>query len=133
RRDTFRRLLLLLDEDLFQKDVYVDERIRRQATSTDSSSEDFEGERPISQARNRFFLRRLKEEMVDWNGEPLFKERHTKTVGYDLTPEEKVLYDEVTEYVRSKRKEAKAKRNRNVELTLMVMQRRLASSLYAIT
>ena len=39
----------------------------------------------------------------------------------------------MTSYVRSKRKEAKAKRNRNVELTLMVMQRRLASSLYAIT
>jgi|GEM_PF-2454850 len=63
----------------------------------------------------------------------LFKPRHTKTVGYDLTPEEKDLYEEVTEYVRSKRKEAKAKRNRNVELTLLVMQRRLASSVYAIT
>ena len=47
--------------------------------------------------------------------------------------EEKSLYDSVTSYVRSKRKEAKAKRNRNVELTLMVMQRRLASSIYAIT
>src|SRR5262249_49451544 len=84
-------------------------------------------------ARNRFFLRRLKEEMVDWDNLPLFKPRHTQTVGYQLTPEEKELYDEVTAYVRSKRREAKAKRNRNVELTLMVMQRRLASSLYAIT
>src|SRR5262249_31064266 len=74
-----------------------------------------------------------KEEMLDWDESPLFKDRHTKTVGYDLTPEEKHLYDAVTDYVRSKRKEAKAKRNRNVELTLMVMQRRLASSLYAIT
>ena len=71
--------------------------------------------------------------MVDWEGHPLFKDRHTKTVGYELTPEEKVLYDEVTRYVRSMRREAKAKKNRNVELMLMVMQRRLASSLYAIT
>jgi superfamily II DNA/RNA helicase len=70
--------------------------------------------------------------MVDWDGKQLFKQRHTKTIGYDLTPEEKTLYDEVTRYVRSKRKEARAKKNRNVELTLMVMQRRLASSLYAI-
>jgi hypothetical protein len=145
RKDTFRRLLLLLDEDLFQKDEHVADRVREQAApylpaaspaaqaGGTSGEEDFEDERPISKARNRFFLRRLKEELVDWDNRPLFKDRHTKTIGYDLTPEEKTLYDEVTSYVRSKRKEAKAKRNRNVELTLMVMQRRLASSLYAIT
>ena len=134
RKDTFRRLLLLLDEDLFQKDEHVADRVRQEAATLGASvDEDFEGERPISNARNRFFLRRLKEEMVDWENHALFKSRHTKTTGYDLTPEEKALYDEVTSYVRSKRKEAKAKKNRNVELTLMVMQRRLASSLYAIT
>ncbi|MEW6081855.1 MAG: helicase-related protein [Bacillota bacterium] len=134
RKDTFRRLLLLLDEDLFQKDEHVADRVREQAAPYEvPGAEDFEAERPISRARNRFFLRRLKEEMVDWEGRSLFKPRHTKTTGYELTPEEKTLYDEVTRYVRSKRKEAKAKRNRNVELTLMVMQRRLASSLYAIT
>lgn len=133
RKDTFRRLLLLLDDDLFQKDEHVSERVREQSAYYGNSNEDFESEKPITRARNRFFLRRLKEEMVDWENQPLFKPRHTKTVGYDLTPEEKRLYDEVTSYVRSKRKEAKAKRNRNVELTLMVMQRRLASSLYAIT
>ncbi|MEJ5340502.1 MAG: helicase-related protein [Thermogutta sp.] len=134
RKDTFRRLLLLLDEDLFQKDEHVADRIREQAVPyRKSGDEDFEDERSISKACNRFFLRRLKEEMVDWEGQPLFKPRHTKTIGYDLTPEEKTLYDEVTRYVRSKRKEAKEKKNRNVELTLMVMQRRLASSVYAIT
>jgi superfamily II DNA or RNA helicase len=145
RKDTFRRLLLLLDEDLFRKDEHVVDRVRAEgrlpacnSMAGDSQAgclppEDFEDERPISKARNRFFLRRLKEEMVDWDGKLLFKERHTKTIGYDLTPEEKTLYDEVTRYVRSKRKEAKAQKNRNVELTLMVMQRRLASSLYAIT
>jgi hypothetical protein len=134
RKDTFRRLLLLLDEDLFQKDEHVADRVREQAAPYGASGpEDFEDERPISQARNRFFLRRLKEEMVDWDGQPLFKPRHTKMIGYNLTPEEKTLYDAVTRYVRSKRKEAKEKRNRNVELALMVMQRRLASSLYAIT
>ncbi|MBI4302733.1 MAG: DEAD/DEAH box helicase, partial [Chloroflexi bacterium] len=133
RKDTFRRLLMLLDEDLFQKDEHVSKQVREQSVSYGSAIEDFESERPISKARNRFFLRRLKEEMVDWDNQPLFKDRHTKTLGYELTPEEKTLYDEVTKYVRSKRKEAKAKKNRNVELTLMVMQRRLASSIYAIT
>jgi hypothetical protein len=126
RKDTFRRLLQLLDEDLFQKDKHVIDRVQEQIDTKDENS--------ISRARNRFFLRRLKEEMVDWDNTQLFKPRHTKTVGYELTSEEKVLYDSVTQYVRSKRKEAKAqrKRNVNVELTLMVMQRRLASSLYAI-
>ena len=133
RKDTFRRLLLLLDEDLFQKDEHVSNLVRKQADSYDTANPNLEDENSITRARNRFFLRRLKEEMVDWEGKPLFKKRHTITIGYNLTPEEKHLYNEVTRYVRSKRKEAKARKNRNVELTLMVMQRRLASSVYAIT
>ena len=65
RKDTFRRLLLLLDEDLFQKDEHVDDHVRQQAPTYGTPvDEDFEGELPISNARNRFFLRRLKEEMV---------------------------------------------------------------------
>src|SRR3972149_9426562 len=71
--------------------------------------------------------------MGDREGGPTSTPRHTKTPGYELTPEELDLYNAVTHYVRSRRKEAKAKKNRNVELTLMVMQRRLASSIYAIT
>lgn len=130
RKDTFRRLLLLLDEDLFQKDEHVADRVREQ---TATYGDPMTGDKSITRARNRFFLRRLKEEMVDWEGEALFKPRHTKTVGYDLTPEEKQLYDAVTQYVRSKRREAIAQKNRNVELTLLVMQRRLASSIFAIT
>ena len=65
RKDTFRRLLLLLDDDLFQRDEHVSERVREQIAHFANAGEDFEGEKPISQARNRFFLRRLKEEMVD--------------------------------------------------------------------
>ncbi|RMG55935.1 MAG: DEAD/DEAH box helicase [Acidobacteria bacterium] len=131
RKDTFRRLLMLLDADLFQKDELVTRRIREAVTNY--ATETFESEAAISRARNRFFLRRLKEEMIDWDGQQLFKPRHTRTVGYELTPEELKLYQAVTRYVRSRRKEAKARRNRYVELTLMVMQRRLASSIAAIT
>lgn len=133
RRDTFRRLLMLLDEDLFQKDELVTQRIHENVAVFTSKAEAFEGEASISKARNRFFLRRLKEEMVDWNSASLFKPRHSKTAGYELTPQELELYNAVTKYVRSRRRQAKEKKNRNVELTLMVMQRRLASSIYAIT
>jgi hypothetical protein len=34
--------------------------------------------------------------MKDWQGKPLFKDRYTKTVAYQLNPEEKELYDAVT-------------------------------------
>lgn len=121
RKDTFRLLLQLLDPDLFRKDEHVERYL------TNKSQDDIHG------ARNQFFLRRLKEEMVDWDGKPLFQPRHSQTLSYQLTDEELQLYERVTEYVRARKKRAKEQKNRNVELALMVMQRRLASSLYAIT
>ena len=116
RRDTFRNLLQLLDADIFSTDVMVNARIN-----------DY-GQTGV----NRFFIRRLKEAMHDWNGQPLFVERYTRTVQYDLTPEEKRLYDEVTAYLLNKREEAQRNANIYVSLALMVMQRRLTSSIYAI-
>jgi len=61
---------MLLDDDLFQKDDLVTQRIH-EATAT--YGEAFDSEKQINNARNRFFLRRLKEEMVDWDGHDLFK------------------------------------------------------------
>lgn len=116
RADTFRYLLQLLDEDLFASDQLVKKRINNQTPD----------------GANRFFIRRLKEQMRDWDGENLFLPRHTNTTMYELTPEEKKLYDAVTEYLTRKRKEAQSSNNVHVALTLMVMQRRLTSSLYAI-
>ncbi len=116
RKDTFKNLLQLLDKDIFASDDLVTERVKK--VSKDGV--------------NRFFIRRLKEEMRDWEGNPLFKARHTKTTMYELTPDEKSLYDKVTEYLSRKRKEAKAESNIHVTLALMVMQRRLTSSIFAV-
>lgn len=116
RKDTFKNLLQLIDKDIFASDSLVTSRVQEI------------GERGI----NKFFIRRLKEEMKDWQGNPLFKARHTKTVLYKLTPEEKKLYDRVTDYLLRKRQEATAEANIHVSLALMVMQRRLTSSIYAI-
>jgi superfamily II DNA or RNA helicase len=116
RKDTFKNLLQLLDQDIFASDDLVTDRVNE-----------------ISETGvNKFFIRRLKEEMRDWNGLPLFKQRFTKTTLYNLTPEEKRLYDKVTEYLLKKRNEAKQESNIHVSLALMVMQRRLTSSIYAI-
>ena len=116
RMDTFKMLLQLLDEDIFATEEIANTRIRELEKD----------------GINKFFIRRLKEEMKDWNDEPLFKERHTKTTSYELTPAEKDLYDSVTDYLTTKKAEASQSRNIHVSLALSVMQRRLVSSIFAI-
>ena len=44
--------------------------------------------------------RMVKEELLTFEGKPLFPERRAYTVTYPLSPQEALLYDEVTEYVR---------------------------------
>lgn len=116
RVDTFKMLLQLLDEDIFANEELASTRIREY---------EYNG-------INKFFIRRLKEDMRDWQGKPLFKERHTKTVAYQLTPEEKELYEAVTNYLSKKKEEASETKNIHVSLALTVMQRRLVSSIFAI-
>jgi len=90
RADTFKNLLQLLDEDIFASENLVASRINEINSS----------------GINKFFIRRLKEQMKDRNGNPLFKERLTRTIMYRLTPEEKKLYDKVTQYLLKRREEA---------------------------
>ena len=116
RTDTFKRLLQLLDEDIFATSDLVTERVNE-----------------ISETgANKFFIRRLKEDMKDWEGNPLYKNRHTKTTSYNLTPDEKQLYDAVTKYLTKRKAEAAETKNIHVSLALQVMQRRLVSSIYAV-
>lgn len=116
RKDTFKLLMQLLDEDIFATDDLAAERVRD--LSQDGS--------------NKFFIRRLKEDMKDWDGNPLYKSRFTKTVSYNLTLDEKQLYDAVTDYLTVRKEQAAEARNIHVSLALQVMQRRLVSSIYAI-
>ena len=116
RKDTFKLLMQLLDEDIFATDDLAAERVRE--LSQDGS--------------NKFFIRRLKEDMKDWDGKPLYKDRYTKTVSYNLTHDEKLLYDAVTEYLTVRKEQAAEAKNIHVSLALQVMQRRLVSSIYAI-
>jgi len=79
---------------------------------------------------NPLFIRRLKEDMVDFNGNKLFKPRNVITTKFNLNKEERDLYHNVTNYV--KEYFDKAKENRNITFALIMLQRRLASSLQAI-
>ena len=81
-------------------------------------------------------MRRLvKEDLLRFNGKPLFPERRSYTVRYDLTDQEAHLYAAVTEYVREEMNRAQrfvdqgeGTRRVNVGFALMILQRRLASS-----
>lgn len=81
-------------------------------------------------------MRRLvKEDLLKFDGKPLFPERIAETVSYQLSGKELALYDDVTEYVREQfnRAERLNKDKKNaVGFALTVLQRRLASSPEAI-
>ena len=120
--ENFRLLLQLLDKEMFESPRSLEVALQNR-------------EAPL-------FLRRLKEDMVDFPkpGETkaprLFRERHVKTVTFRLkdSPSEWHLYEEVTKYVedQSVRAAAAGKRGRLIGLTLALLQRRLASSIRAI-
>ena len=111
--ENFSLLLQLLDRDL-----YVTGDILAEAGKADE---------------NRIMVRRLKEDMKKFDGTPCFPPRHVRTLPYELRNEELALYEAVTNYVRDNFQRAESEGNRNVGLALTVLQRRLASSIAAIS
>jgi superfamily II DNA or RNA helicase len=81
-------------------------------------------------------MRRLvKEDLLKFDGTPLFPERLAYTVNYDLSPAEAKLYTAVTEYVQEEFNRAdqlNKERKNTVGFALTILQRRLASSPEAI-
>ncbi|MBR4752417.1 MAG: DUF3883 domain-containing protein [Thermoguttaceae bacterium] len=81
-------------------------------------------------------MRRLvKEDLLKFDGTPLFPERRALTVNYSLSPREAELYQAVTEYVREEFNRAdqlSGDHKNNVGFALTILQRRLASSPEAI-
>jgi superfamily II DNA or RNA helicase len=83
--------------------------------------------------------RMVKEDLKTFEGKPLFPERRAYTVAYELSENENILYEAVTEYVRDQmnladrlRDTGDKKRGFTVGFALTVLQRRLASSPEAI-
>lgn len=90
-------------------------------------------EESVFQNENTLFLRQIKEDMQDFDGKPLFLPRHVYTTAYELSDPERDLYRNVTEYVRNQFNRALASdKKRNIGFALIVLQRRLASSSYAL-
>jgi superfamily II DNA or RNA helicase len=115
KEEDFQLFLALLDGDRFEG------RFRDGAHQVDVSD---------------LMRRMVKENLLKFDGTPLFPERIAYTVPYKLSDGEARLYKEVTDYVRQEFNRAEALRNDKragtVGFALTILQRRLASSPEAI-
>ncbi len=92
------------------------------------------GEYPQSE-RSNHFIRRTKEEMVYYDGTPIYKQRQCDTLPFDLTQgsgSEQELYDATTEYIRYYYNKSRILNRSAARLAMSVFQRRMASSTYAL-
>jgi SNF2 family DNA or RNA helicase len=94
---------------------------------------------PPTSDSGELMRRLMKEQLVKFDGTPLFPPRYAYVVPYDLSGPEADLYEQVTTYVREEMNRAEkikaqgeGKRGLIVGFALMVLQRRLASSPAAI-
>jgi SNF2 family DNA or RNA helicase len=87
----------------------------------------------IEQKDNPLFIRRIKEDLKDFEGKPLFLPRYVQTVAFNLSTEEKLLYNSVSQYVNEQYNKALTMdKRRNVAFALIILQRRIASSTFAL-
>lgn len=93
-------------------------------------------EESIKNKDNELFIRRIKEDLKNFEGEPLFLPRYVKTTAFQWgtkSPKEKNLYNDLSRYVNTQYNKALTKdKRRNIAFALVILQRRLASSTYAL-
>ena len=82
--------------------------------------------------RRRHFIRRTKEEMVRFDGRPLYPQRRCDTLSYGLNPSEQALYEATTRYISEIYNRARVLNRSAARLAMSVFQRRQASSTYAL-
>lgn len=120
-RENFCRFLSLLD-----RDVYGSIRSLEQA---------------MRQNEAPFYLRRIKEALVSFpdpdtgTAQRLFTQRTVHTAAFDLDGDELEFYDQLTRYVEDQSIQAAqddSARGRAVGFTMAMLQRRMASTLYAV-
>jgi SNF2 family DNA or RNA helicase len=118
KEEDFQLFLALLDSDRFEG------RYRDGVHAVDSEC---------------LMRRMVKEDLLTFEGKPLFPERRAQTLPYALSPGERDLYEAVTTYVREQmnwaeqlKAEGEGRRGNTVGFALAVLQRRLASSPEAI-
>ncbi|AUB82576.1 helicase-related protein [Candidatus Thiodictyon syntrophicum] len=86
-------------------------------------------------SRQRCFIRRVKEEMVNLHGDPLYPARWCDTHSYDLGQgeiSEQTLYNRTTAYINNYYNLARVLNRQAARFAVMIFQRRLASSTWAL-
>ena len=73
--------------------------------------------------RRRHFIRRTKEEMVRFDGRPLYPQRQCDTLSYALSPEEQELYEATTRYINDTYNQARILNRSAARLAMSVFQR----------
>ncbi|NYB52409.1 MAG: DEAD/DEAH box helicase family protein [Methanobacteriaceae archaeon] len=91
----------------------------------------------INEARrngdNPLFIRRIKEDLRDFDLKPIFTKRSTTTVKFDLNEQEIQLYEDLSRYVQTQFNRAIMRDKRvGFSFALLILQRRMASSIYAL-
>ena len=91
----------------------------------------------IKKRDNPLFIRRVKEDLRDFDGKKLFLPRHVQTKPFRLGAEsesEMELYNQLSEYIREQynRFSENSQKRHNIAFALVILQRRLASSTYAL-
>ena len=115
--ENFRLFLDLLEPGFFADAAQIQESIQRQD--------------------NPLFIRRIKEELKDFEGKPLFLPRHVRTHPFQLgvdSESEMNLYNALSDYIREQynRFSDESQKRNNVAFALVILQRRLASSTQAL-
>jgi len=91
--------------------------------------------RLTSAQKRHYLLRRMKEEMVRFDGGPIFPSRESKTIEYPLMQgpgQEQDLYDQTTDYCQTHYDRARLRNRSAAGLAMSILQRRLASSTWAL-
>jgi len=93
----------------------------------------FSHESQISpEALEDLMIRRLKDDMYETDGTRMFPEKNIEALPVEMTREERKLYDDVTEYIREYYNLAQQEENQAAGFTMVIYQKRLVSSIYAI-
>lgn len=115
-KENFRLFLDLLSPGFFANDQLIEESIKNND--------------------NPLFRRRMKEDLRDFEGKPLFVPRNVKTIEFNMgkeSPKEKELYNALSRYVQEQYNLLKSEdKKRNIGFALIILQRRFASSTYAL-
>lgn len=135
--EDFQLFMALVDKDRFEGAAHTKRKSQSAASAMDPTLAAEHGIPLLDSSEDLSdVMRRLvKEELLKFDGKPLFPERIASTVNYTLSPAEAGLYHAVTDYVSEEFNRADrldGKHKNSVGFALTILQRRLASSPEAI-